>query len=162
MAKTKNKPQKNYTLKKINNRYYVYTWSYIKKENRIKDEKRFNWKYRGPLEGDGGKFIEKLEVVDIKTFWAEVHFNEVKDKEFHRITSELYESVQFKDRVAALNAMAANDAKTFVERELVMAINHETKTLIRIMFKGLTHENYQSYLDDGGSIKELRERIEIL
>lgn len=139
-----------YSIKKIKNNFYVYSWRYIPKGNRKIEKKRFDWIYEGPLSGKGGDYINGLETAAQVAAWKEVLFVNSKEKERTIIETKLQEKLENKKLIVP------NNLSRFQNE-----IRREARGLLQIMFRGFNAESYHKFVLDGGSIEELRERIYI-
>lgn len=153
-----NPKNKMYSIKKIKNHYYVYSWRYIPKTSRDNEEKRFNWIYEGPLHKRGGEFIKQLKEEEQKDFWLEIEFLELKEQETQRIKVLLCADSNYLIKRQAINSLTA-DKQAQPLKELQASIRNRVRKLTKEMFQDLDTERYIKFINNGGTIDDLRRKI---
>lgn len=123
--------KRNWSLKIINNKMYLYTWSYRNKHLRTKRKKqRFTWKYRGEINSrKAQQFILKLPIQERQLIEKEQLLKWKLSKQLQQQLIDLKKQEPFKTRheniMKVKNRLTRIKQLKSLENELKIIIKHK-------------------------------------
>jgi|GEM_PF-3915284 len=162
MAKKTRKPSKMYTLKWIGNNCYVYTWKYIKKDQREKKEQRFKWYSLGPYNQELLTQMESMTMEEKKRIEQEYVFKWYQREFIESRMIELSRDESFEEIINDIHEIPDEVLKEEISKELRKDLKSKAKIDCEKVFEDFTPETFNFFLQNGGSAKSLaEEKIQI-
>lgn len=149
--------QNRVTIKTIKNNSYVYEWEYIPKDERLHENKKYQWTYKGPVSGKGGDYIKILTAQDEKEA-AEYVYGKAYLTLLRMRMKELEKEKPFFDRLKEIDAMSKAEKK-FAQKELRDDMEIEADKFVNEVLIAFSPESLWDYLRDGGTLEELIKKI---